>query len=324
MKRTLCLITTIILLVTNHKFILAEMYNTDAKNIIKNETLITNIDDKLTRGEATRILIDTNLFGHNNYAVNPFLDLKPNNSCYNSILSLYKYHIYNGIEESGKLYANAEQPLTREQAVILIAKSFSIDFRNSPNLIPEDFDLVSDYAKPSLLTCLENGIVNLNNNHFYPNDTITKTDYLQMIDSALQIKPYDNIRGEYKETTFSNKDVSPAIELKTNKENIKIDESFTFTTANKSSQNYVYGEELQLEVYMNGNWFWIPFNKGGINDDLIILNGNSIREDHLKLSNYIGELESGHYRIIRIVYLQVDIREKQNAAFCSFEFNLTD
>ena len=322
MKKIYLLIYTFVFILACCSFNYDEEYNIEAKNVIESKLANTNTDEYITRGYAAELLTDTNLFGHNRFCINPFADLTPASQYYVDIMVLYRLGIYNGaISSDNQLtYAYSEQYLSREQAACLIATAFDLNSYSSYTDIsePVDFYKTSAYAKQDVLNCLKNRLISADeNNYFYPEIPITTQEYLKMLSAVLSLNTYDYITRQPVKTTFNQNNLSQNIYITLNKSEIIVDDKLLLTLYNTSNETYGCGEDFQIEIYKDGQWFLVPMTKGGIDDVGLIIRGNSSNEQILYLKNYFDNLECGHYRIIKIVSQQFD-----SDKYCAYEFDI--
>lgn len=326
MKKFTYLIYTFLFILVFCGFSNNKVHYTEDKNTIEFKSTEPHLDEYINRGYSAEILVGTNLFGHNRFCINPFADITPVNQYYYSILTLYRLGIYNGVEspDTQLIFAYPEQYLTREQAACLITNAFDL-IGDSSSLKdieePTDLNKISEYAKQSVLICLKNKIICVDeNNNFSPNNLITIQEYCNMISTALCLN--NNNFNKSIVSTFNQKDLSQQIYISLNKSEVTINDALLLTLYNNSNEIYVCGEDFQLEIFKNGKWFLVPITKGGIDDVGLIIRANDCNQQTLYLKNYFDNLESGHYRIIKIVSPEFYNKNSFNNTFCAQEFDL--
>ena len=86
--------------------------------------------------------------------------------------------------------------------------------------------------------------------------------------------------------------------IKSSKENI------TLVLENKTEYEYYYGDDFELEVELNNEWYKVLFDKSSEFTEIrLVLKGNGESEEEIELSNYFLDLPDGKYRIVKTFYL---------------------
>lgn len=133
---------------------------------------------------------------------------------------------------------------------------------------------------------------------------ITNTKYYDI--SKLNISKYDNlIVNDFDVTlTAAKKDFS----IESNQ--------FTITIINKSNSMLSYGYDYQLETFINGKWYIVPFSQKGL-FPLVKMSLYENTEASFPIDLDIFECYPGKHRLIKEINI-----EDYGTTIVSYEFNL--
>lgn len=140
-------------------------------------------DDVLTRGQMAVIL--AKLLALPQGGGTPFADVEPGEWYTDAIGRCYRAELLAG---SGGL-ARPNDPVTREQAMVMLCKALAIDSDDSADLSGyADGDRVSEYARGSVAAMLESGYVSgTGNGNISPQKSVTRGAFLTILNRAVAI-----------------------------------------------------------------------------------------------------------------------------------------
>ena len=145
------------------------------------------------------------------------------------------------------------------------------------------------------------------------NDESKFTLNINVIDSSnegerIDIIAEDTISYEGDIYNFHEVNNLEGLSLTTKQENYTNDiDSIQLVFDNKRSNQFTFGKEIKLEIEEDGIWYQVfPSDDLAWNDIGIILNGNSTIEEDIPLTAYKNYLDNGHYRFVKVVYMQED------------------
>ena len=282
----------------------AEWYDDAVKHGKEREIISAdyNINGMLTRGEMAEMLsaaADLKAY----YIDNPFSDIEIKDSYTDDIIRLYNADIYKGREDNGKLYADADEVLTREQAAAFIVRTYGFSTAKNSELKFTDSDDISDYSKKDICILTEMGIVSgYDDGTFKPQNNVSKTEFLAMLykaDEALDGKiPNVNEKSVITDDRLS-KNISIVV---LNSEPINADSEIKlrFTRLGEEPEAiYAYNPQIfQLEKKINGQWIEISRDNENINDINYQIKADNSSDRTIKLSDFYNDLESGEYRLV--------------------------
>ena len=160
------------------------------KGIINGYDEKFNPDECLTRAELATIL--SNLLGLNNKAENIYGDITGNEWYANAILKCTAA----GIMSGDGVNANSTQNITREAAMVMLARALNVEESHNIQKQFLDYSSVSPWAKNYVNAMINNGYVNgIGNGMLAPTGNITRAAIVTILDNA--IKMYINYEGEY-------------------------------------------------------------------------------------------------------------------------------
>lgn len=294
-----------------------------AKGIISDTA---GLEEPLTRGNMADILIATDKFSDNSYAVNPFSDLSTRGKEYYNIMRLYNSHVFVGsVDQNGNLVAQANGLLTREQAAAFIVRAFNLE-GTTENLICKfkDKQDISEYALENILICEKlNLISGYEDGTFKPQNNISKIEFLTILNKLFEYGLDSNVNMQNLETTFYDKYKSSAVVLNADLDIKKFKLNLEFE--NKSDFVYSYGIEFQIEKLEEGKWIVVPFEKRkDIDDPAFLINPNAKKTDTVFLEDYYNELDNGTYRIVYALDKEIYSIRKTfcDVEFCAAEFEI--
>ena len=279
----------------------AEWYDDAVKHCKEREIISAdyNINGMLTRAEMLSAAADLKAY----YIDNPFSDIEIKDSYTDDIIRLYNADIYKGREENGKLYADADEVLTREQAAAFIVRTYGFSTAKNSELKFTDSDDISDYSKKDICILTEMGIASgYDDGTFKPQNNVSKTEFLAMLykaDEALDGKiPNVNEKSVITDDRLS-KNISIVL---LNSEPIKADSDIKlrFTRLGEEPEAiYAYNPQIfQLEKKINGQWIEISRDNENINDINYQIKADNSSDRTIKLSDFYNDLESGEYRLV--------------------------
>lgn len=77
-------------------------------------------------------------------------------------------------------------------------------------------------------------------------------------------------------------------------------ESITLVFSNLSDEEYIFGEQPYLEIFLNDEWYVVPYQKDVVWNMLAyILSPHDSREHTVDLKYNFGKLKAGKYRVIK-------------------------
>lgn len=263
-----------------------------------------DINGMLTRGEMAEMLgAAAELSAY--YIDNPFSDLKEEDSWTDDIIRLYNAGIYMGSEEEGKLNANADEVLTKEQAAAFIVRTYGLENEDidTVELTFTDTNEISDYSVNDIKIVVKLGIVaGYDDGSFKPKNEIAKTEFITMLYKADSVSEGNKPDVSEKSAVTDDK-LSENIVI----ENISADDitaenemRLRFTRLSEEpGALYVYNpQDFQLEKKVNGVWIAVSRDKGEINDIGYQIKADSSSERTINLSDFYENLEAGEYRLV--------------------------
>ena len=138
-------------------------------------------DNSITRGAFAGIL-DRFLQFQSASAAGTFSDLA-DSSWAEAILKLNAAGVYLG--NSGQ--ALPKDPITRQQAVAMVARAFHVDAETT-NLPYSDADKISDYAKPYIAEMTSRGyLTDAKDGAFRPTDPLTRAELVGILNNMIQV-----------------------------------------------------------------------------------------------------------------------------------------
>lgn len=141
----------------------------------------------VTREEFTKILVCSMGLQNESFDKNNFVDVKENDWFYSYVNIAYENNIVNGIGE-GKF--GTGEPISRQDMVVMICNAIKSNGKILPhgNVDFEDFTLISDYAKESVESLYELGVINgVSATHFEPLGKTTRAQAAKVVYGVLQM-----------------------------------------------------------------------------------------------------------------------------------------
>ncbi|HWQ79249.1 MAG TPA: S-layer homology domain-containing protein [Anaerovoracaceae bacterium] len=149
-------------------------------------------NDYITRAEMATIL--NNLMGYQAAAENTFSDV-PAGAWYEG--AVLKANAAGVLTGDGKGLASPTAKITKEQAVLMLARAFEVDPYNGDATEFSDAARISSWAKSLVFGMEANGYISGYNNQFNPQNSITRAEVVTIINNA--VKTYYDKAGTYTE-----------------------------------------------------------------------------------------------------------------------------
>ena len=304
----------------------AQWYD-DAVNHCKSAGYISedyDINGMLTRGEMAEMLSKAAGLTDKGSS-NPFTDLSDKESYADDIIMLYDAGIFAGSKTSdGKLKADAESVLTREQAASFIIRAYDFE-ESSKDITFKDADKISDYALDDIKTLVSVGVFSgYEDNTIRPDNKVSKTEFMTMIYKADTASGKAEKSAEKIDFTADKQSLNLKVSVLNTETVIPTDElklSFTRYSSDPGAL-YVYNpQKFQLEKNVNGEWSVVERDHSYITEIEYQLKADSSSERKIILSNFYDGLEDGNYRIIYEFSVNgVGIEKRKE--YAAAEFNL--
>ena len=165
-------------------------------------------NEKLTRAQMATVI--TRAFGAKDKGnISKFSDVKASDWFYDSMSKAYKMGVIKG--SNNKL--NPKEPITRQEAFVMIARAFKLESADVLNKSFEDTDQISDWAKEEVYSVINNEYIQGSNGKINPKGNITRAEFAQVFYNI--VKEYIQTEGTYKNLAKGNIMVSvPNVILK--------------------------------------------------------------------------------------------------------------
>ncbi len=147
-------------------------------------------NDSITRGEMACIL--DNVMDYQSASKNTFSDLKAGQFYTNAVLKANAAGIING---NGATLLRPADKVTREEAVVMMAKAFAVNESTTSNTKFTDEKEISSWARTSVFGMEAKGYVNGNKGKFNPKANITRAEIVAIINNI--VKGYYTKAGTY-------------------------------------------------------------------------------------------------------------------------------
>ncbi|MBR1970609.1 MAG: S-layer homology domain-containing protein [Clostridia bacterium] len=159
-------------------------------NVINGYDGCFNPDGELTRAQMAIIL--SNLLGLTTKSENKYADVKESDWYYDAILKC----THAGIMSGDGTNASPNAPITREAAMVMIARALDIEDSFTARRTITDMADISDWARPKVYAMVNNGYVNgVGDNMIKPKDNISRAAIITILNNV--IKKYITTPGEY-------------------------------------------------------------------------------------------------------------------------------
>ncbi len=134
--------------------------------------------DTLTRAQMATIVVRA-FNAQTEGDISEFVDI-PENAWYRT--SMAKAYYMNVFRGDGAGHMNPENPVSREEAFVVLARALSLEVGNVEKLNAfSDGASVSDWAKSPISAMVENGYVNGSNGKLNPKGNITRAEFAQLM-----------------------------------------------------------------------------------------------------------------------------------------------
>ncbi len=142
-------------------------------------------NNNLSRGEMATII--NRLLGTTDHEItNEFLDVSPTDWFYEEISKSVYMGIFEGFE--GRMRPN--DPITREEAFVILSRALSLDLGSSDNIKAsygfDDINDISHWAKSSVLRLIDLGYVKGSDGKINPKRLITRAEFAQLMDNIFK------------------------------------------------------------------------------------------------------------------------------------------
>lgn len=159
-------------------------------NVINGYDGCFNPDGELTRAQMATIL--SNLLGLTTKSENRYADVKESDWYCDAILKC----TYAGIMSGDGTNASPNAPITREAAMVMIARALDIGDSYTVKSTISDMADISDWARPKVYAMVNNGYVNgVGDNMIKPKDNISRAAIITILNNVIQ--KYITTPGEY-------------------------------------------------------------------------------------------------------------------------------
>ncbi|AEY66993.1 S-layer homology domain-containing protein [Clostridium sp. BNL1100] len=166
------------------------IYKWSAQGVINGYDGLFRPNDSITRGEMACIL--DNIMGYQSVSKNTFSDLIAGQFYTNAVLKANAAGIING---NGATLLRPTDKITREEAVVMMAKAFAVNEGTTSNTQFSDEKEVSSWARTSVFGMEAKGYVNGNKGKFNPKANITRAEIVAIINNI--VKGYYTKAGTY-------------------------------------------------------------------------------------------------------------------------------
>lgn len=154
-------------------------------------------DAAITRGEMATIL--DRVMGYQETAENDFSDLSEEDWCMDEMLRAVAAGVFHGDDpvEGEPATVRPNEPITREEAALVVSRVLDLDTENAPESTFPDSDAVSDWADDAVNAMAAAGYVNGydDDGTFRPQGNITRAEALKILDNVF-VNLYQTA-GEY-------------------------------------------------------------------------------------------------------------------------------
>ncbi len=166
------------------------IYKWSAQGVIKGYDGLFRPNDSITRGEMACIL--DNIMDYKSTSKNTFSDLEAGQFYTDAVLKVNAAGIING---DGASLLRPTDKITREEAVVMMAKAFAVNEGTTSNTQFADKKEVSSWAATSVFGMEAKGYVNGNKGKFNPKTNITRAEIVAILNNI--VKGYYTKAGTY-------------------------------------------------------------------------------------------------------------------------------
>jgi hypothetical protein len=166
------------------------IYKWSAQGVINGYDGLFRPNDSITRGEMACIL--DNIMDYQLASKNTFSDLKAGKFYTDAVLKVNAAGIING---DGAALLRPTDKITREEAVVMLAKAFAVNEGNTSNTQFSDKKEVSTWARTFVFGMEAKGYVSGNKGKFNPKANITRAEIIAIINNI--VKGYYTKAGTY-------------------------------------------------------------------------------------------------------------------------------
>ena len=282
------------------------IYKWSAQGVIKGYDGLFRPNDSITRGEMACIL--DNIMEYKSTSKNTFSDLEAGKFYTNAVLKVNAAGIING---DGASLLRPTDKITREEAVVMMAKAFAVNEGTTSNTQFADKKEVSSWAATSVFGMEAKGYVNGNKGKFNPKTNITRAEIVAILNNI--VKGYYTKAGTYNDNVAGTVVIKvPDVKLKGANitENLIIAEGVgegdvTLDSVTVKGKTVVRGGgENSIHITGTSNISNIKIEK--VNDKLriAISEGNTVKEieiakgEEIIVTGSVGTLEIGTPNVV--------------------------
>ncbi|ACL76697.1 S-layer homology domain-containing protein [Ruminiclostridium cellulolyticum] len=275
------------------------IYKWSTQGVINGYDGLFRPNDSITRGEMACIL--DNIMDYQSASKNTFSDLKPGQFYTNAVLKANAAGIING---NGATLLRPTDKITREEAVVMMAKAFAVNEGTISKTQFSDEKEVSSWARTSVFGMEAKGYVNGNKGKFNPKANITRAEIVAIINNI--VKGYYTKAGTYDDNVTGTVIIKvPDVTLKgvNITENLIIAEGVgegdvTLDSVTVKGNTVVRGGgENSIHITGSSNISNIKIEKNNNKLRIVILDGNTVKEieiakgEEIIVTGSVGTLE---------------------------------
>ena len=243
-------------------------------------------DRPMTRAEFASII--ANLLGLTNESENVYSDVNNSDWFAKAILLC----TYEGILRGDGANAFPDDEITREQAMLMLARAMKINDENIFEIVFPDIDQVSDWALSSVIAMVNRGYVHGDNKGYLrPKSVITRAEVVTLLDNIITM--YLSVQGEHEiPRGFAGIVVikGNGVSIQNNSDNAKfvIASAYSYVLMNTNS---LFGEQQTIpdEGIPKSNSFDAQYDSIVSSDNGIANNSSLTGEETAGIGNKPGE-----------------------------------
>ena len=146
-------------------------------------------DEPITRAELVTVI--NRIIGYFELSGNSFIDVNADDWFYDDIMKLHGA----GVAEGDGGYMRPNDPVTRQEAAVMIARAFNLEGGSEEELGFSDAAEIADWARAQVAAMYSAGYIQGYNNEFNPLDNITRAETVTIFDNM--IAAFYNEPGTY-------------------------------------------------------------------------------------------------------------------------------
>lgn len=165
-------------------------------------------DDNLTRAQMATIIVRA--FGATKKGnISHYTDIKATDWYADNMAIAYQMGIIQGSDNK----MNPGNPITRQEAFVIIARALKLEPEHTFNKVFTDAHEIADWAEGEIKALVNNGYIQGSNGKLNPKGHITRAEFAQVLHNI--IKQYINKEGEYSTVSDGNIMINtPGVTLK--------------------------------------------------------------------------------------------------------------